>query len=48
MLNIFGLAIVGSYAWRAYENTKRRPLAVVSRLLENREHADVRDHSPVS
>lgn len=24
-LNTFGLGIVGSYAWRAYENTKQRP-----------------------
>lgn len=28
-LNIFGIGIVGTYAWRAYENTKRRPLAVI-------------------
>ena len=28
-LNILGLGIVGSYAWRAYENTKSRPLAIV-------------------
>ena len=28
-LNALGLGIVGSYAWRGYENTKRRPLAVV-------------------
>jgi polyisoprenyl-phosphate glycosyltransferase len=28
-LNLFGLGIVGSYVWRAYENTKARPLAVV-------------------
>lgn len=30
-LNALGLAIVGSYAWRAFENTKRRPLALVLR-----------------
>jgi glycosyltransferase involved in cell wall biosynthesis len=30
-LNLLGLGIVGSYVWRAYENTKRRPLAVVMR-----------------
>lgn len=30
-LNLFGLGIVGSYAWRAYENTKARPLAIVIR-----------------
>lgn len=27
-VNLFSLGIVGSYAWRAYENTKGRPLAV--------------------
>lgn len=27
-LNLLSLGIVGSYAWRAYENTKARPLAV--------------------
>lgn len=27
-LNLFGLGIVGSYAWRTYENTKQRPLAI--------------------
>jgi glycosyltransferase involved in cell wall biosynthesis len=30
-LNSLGLGVVGAYAWRAYENTKRRPLAVVFR-----------------
>jgi glycosyltransferase involved in cell wall biosynthesis len=29
-LNMFGLGLVGTYAWRSYENSKRRPLAVVS------------------
>lgn len=28
-LNALGLGIVGSYAWRGFENTKRRPLAVI-------------------
>ncbi len=27
-LNLFGLGLVGSYAWRAYENTKHRPPAI--------------------
>jgi polyisoprenyl-phosphate glycosyltransferase len=27
-LNVLALGIVGSYTWRAYENTKHRPLAV--------------------
>jgi len=30
-LNLLGLGIVGAYVWRAYENTKSRPLAVVMR-----------------
>lgn len=29
-LNTFGIGIVGNYAWRAYENTKQRPLDIVS------------------
>ncbi len=28
-LNMLGLGLVGAYAWRAYENTKQRPLALV-------------------
>ncbi|MOA66832.1 hypothetical protein D3C78_1937320 [compost metagenome] len=36
-LNLLGLGLVGTYAWRAYENTKQRPLAVVSMQLNNRE-----------
>lgn len=27
-LNLLGLGIVGAYAWRTYENTKTRPLAI--------------------
>jgi polyisoprenyl-phosphate glycosyltransferase len=30
-LNSFGLGIIGSYTWRAYENTKARPHAIVFR-----------------
>ena len=29
-LNLLSLGLVGNYAWRAYENTKKRPLAIVS------------------
>ena len=29
-LNLLGLGIVGSYAWRAYENSKRRPDAILA------------------
>lgn len=28
-LNSFGLGIIGAYVWRTYENTKRRPTAIV-------------------
>ncbi len=28
-LNSTGLGLIGSYAWRAYENTKQRPLALI-------------------
>ena len=28
-LNSIGLGVIGSYAWRTYENTKKRPLALV-------------------
>jgi polyisoprenyl-phosphate glycosyltransferase len=27
-LNMLGLGLIGAYTWRAYENTKRRPLAI--------------------
>lgn len=33
-LNLLSLGIVGSYAWRAYENTKARPLAICLRIEE--------------
>lgn len=33
-LNSLGLGIVGAYAWRAFENTKGRPLAVVMAARE--------------
>ncbi|MGF6329463.1 glycosyltransferase involved in cell wall biosynthesis [Pseudomonas sp. BS3782 TE3695] len=35
--NLLGLGIVGSYAWRTYENTKARPLAIPMRT-ENFNH----------
>lgn len=28
-LNAFGLGVIGEYVWRSFENTKRRPLAIV-------------------
>jgi len=30
-INSLGLGIVGAYSWRTYENTKRRPLAIVTK-----------------
>jgi glycosyltransferase involved in cell wall biosynthesis len=32
-INALGLGLVGSYAWRGYENTKRRPLAITLREM---------------
>ena len=29
-LNLLGIGIVGNYGWRSYENTKRRPLTLIS------------------
>ena len=34
-LNLFGLGLVGTYAWRSYENTKQRPLAIVANTYMN-------------
>lgn len=33
-INLFGLGIIGSYAWRTYENTKFRPLSVILSVEE--------------
>lgn len=35
MLNLLGLGLVGTYAWRGYENSKRRPLGVTAITLRN-------------
>jgi glycosyltransferase involved in cell wall biosynthesis len=35
----FGLGIVGSYVWRTYENTKRRPLAIARSVERSPEEA---------
>lgn len=40
MLNLFGLGLVGTYAWRAYENSKQRPLAVVAVAIHNGNSGD--------
>jgi glycosyltransferase involved in cell wall biosynthesis len=34
-INLLGLGLVGSYAWRAYENSKGRPLSVVASKVTN-------------
>lgn len=34
-LNLLGLGLVGTYAWRAFENTKQRPHAVVALKYQN-------------
>lgn len=33
-INLLGIGIVGSYAWRTYENTKKRPLAIPMKVME--------------
>jgi hypothetical protein len=33
-LNALGLGIIGSYVWRAFENTKQRPQAIVKSRSE--------------
>jgi len=33
-INLLGIGIVGSYAWRTYENTKKRPLAIPMKVLD--------------
>ena len=35
-LNLLGLGLVGTYAWRGYENSKGRPLAVLATHRESR------------
>jgi len=35
-LNLLALGLVGTYAWRTYENTKRRPTAIVAFARSNR------------
>ncbi|MFS8136497.1 MAG: glycosyltransferase family 2 protein [Thermomonas sp.] len=47
--NALGLGVVGSYAWRAFENTKSRPLAVVqSEESFNQGSPDEKSHNEKS
>jgi glycosyltransferase involved in cell wall biosynthesis len=39
-MNLLGLGLVGTYAWRAYENSKQRPLAIVCMKLNNKDTPD--------
>lgn len=34
-LNSFGLGLIGNYVWRAYENTKNRPLTIIQSVEGN-------------
>lgn len=34
-LNLFGLGLIGTYAWRGYENSKQRPLAIIALSHKN-------------
>lgn len=39
-LNLLGLGLIGTYAWRGYENSKQRPLAIIAlNHKNNKEHA---------
>ncbi len=38
-LNLLGLGLVGTYAWRGYENSKQRPLSVVSIRHQNKKES---------
>jgi glycosyltransferase involved in cell wall biosynthesis len=35
-INLLALGLVGTYAWRAYDNTKKRPLSVVASIIKNK------------
>jgi ABC-type polysaccharide/polyol phosphate export permease len=37
--NALGLGVIGSYAWRTFENTKQRPLSIVQTAEKFGEHA---------
>lgn len=37
-INLLGLGVVGSYAWRTFENSKARPLSVTSTSIKNKHY----------
>jgi len=37
-VNLLSLGVVGAYAWRGYENSKRRPLSIVSMVHEKEKY----------
>jgi hypothetical protein len=45
-LNALGLSVVGAYAWRAFENTKARPLSIVQRRFSFGEPGAHREDQP--
>lgn len=49
--NLLGLGLVGTYAWRAYENSKQRPLSIISIRSDNNQFINKENqielHSPL-
>lgn len=43
-LNSLGIGIIGNYAWRIFENTKKRPLAVVMDKLTFKKNNNMSDY----
>jgi glycosyltransferase involved in cell wall biosynthesis len=43
MLNLLGLGLVGAYTWRGYENSKKRPLAMVCLAMSNTKKRQIHD-----
>lgn len=47
-VNLLGIGIVGTYSWRAYENSKHRPLSIVISAIDNTSKESGNDVSPSS
>ena len=43
-MNLSGLGIIGIYAWRTYENTKKRPLSLIMTKIEFQPHGKSYDN----